>query len=153
MKAEYLNPFVDSVSELFNTMLSCKATRQNISASKGGQFSGALTSMIGLGGHVKGAVALSFPEETALALAGNLLCMEVSEMNQEVSDAMAEMVNIVAGSAKTKFKDADKNPVDISLPTVVYGNNFTIGCPSQAMWLEVSFKSDLGPFTLRVTIE
>ncbi len=65
---------------------------------------------------------------------------------------MAELVNIVAGGAKVRFSDGGK-PVELSLPTVVRGSHFSVDYPSQAVWLEVPFQSELGAFTLRVTLE
>jgi CheY-specific phosphatase CheX len=62
-------------------------------------------------------------------------------------------VNIVAGSAKAKLNAGNDHPLDLSLPTVVHGENYNVQYPSKSVWLEVPFKSDLGEFNLRVTFE
>jgi chemotaxis protein CheX len=74
-------------------------------------------------------------------------------VDDTVSDAIAEMVNIVAGGAKSKLSGDDRPPIDLSLPTVVRGNSYNVDYPSGSIWLEVPFNSELGSFTLRVTFE
>jgi chemotaxis protein CheX len=156
MKVEYINPFIESVNELFNTMLSCEAKRGDIGIANSGSNPRDIMALIGLSGNARGTVALAFPVNTALQMASRLLGMEVKVMDDTVSDAVAEIVNIVAGGAKAKFRvcsDESKQPIQLSLPTVVRGNSFTIDYPSNTVWLEVPFTSDLGAFTLRVTFE
>mgnify|MGYP000125223922 CR=1 FL=1 len=44
----------------------------------------------------------------------------VTVIDETVSDGVAEIVNIVAGSAKAKLNTDASRPLDLSLPTVVY---------------------------------
>ena len=74
-------------------------------------------------------------------------------MDATVSDAVAEMVNIVAGRAKSKFQTLSGDPINLSLPTVVRGNSYKVDYPSKSVWLDVPFESELGPFNLRVTFD
>lgn len=153
MKVEYINPFIESVYELFSKMLSSKATRGDIGLCRGEGNPRDIMALIGLSGPARGTVALAFPTPTALAMASRLVGMDIRVMDETVSDAVAELVNIVAGSAKAKFNGKGGTPIDLSLPTVVRGNSYSIDYPSTAVWLEVAFSSDLGPFNLRVTFE
>ena len=124
MKIEYINPFIDSVHKLFSAMLGSKVEQGQIGVAKGKSVPFELTALIGLSGMARGTV----------------------------TDGVGEIVNIVAGSAKSKFT-GDGSPIDLSLPNVIRGDNYTIEYPSQAVWLEVPFESELGPFNLRVTFE
>ncbi len=63
------------------------------------------------------------------------------------------MVNIIAGGAKARMNTGDEKPLDLSLPTVVRGGDFFVEYPTNSVWLEINFDSELGPFTLRVTFE
>ena len=153
MKVEYINPFIESVHDLFSTMLSSKATRGQVGVSQGDPNPREMMALIGLSGPARGMVALSFPVNTALAISNQLLGAEMKVVDDTVSDAIAEVVNIVAGGAKAKFKIAAGPPIDLSLPTVVRGNSYSVDYPSGTIWLEVPFQSDLGPFSLRVTFE
>jgi chemotaxis protein CheX len=154
MKVEYINPFIESVMEVFGTMLGTEVTRGDIGVSKKTSSNPRdIMALIGLSGQARGTVALSFPTETALALVSSLMGTEMRVVDDTVSDGVAEIVNMVAGSAKAKLGADDGPPIDLSLPTVVRGNSFSIDYPTQSVWLEVPFEGGMGPFSLRVTFE
>ncbi len=152
MKVEYINPFIESIYELFTTMLNSKVERGDVGVVKNAENPRDIMALIGFSGPARGMAAMAFPVSTALAMVNQLLGTETKVVDDSVSDAVAEIVNIVAGGAKAKF-GGDGPPIDLSLPTVVRGNNYSVDYPSQAVWLEVPFKSGLGEFTLRVTFE
>ncbi len=142
MKAEYVNPFVESVYELFVSMLNANARKGEVTLSTNNVKPRQLTALIGFSGPVRGMVAMSFPVNTALAMVSRLLGTQVLVVDDTVSDAVGEFVNIVSGAA-----------IDLSLPTVVRGSGYVVDYPSRARWLEVHFDSDLGPFSLQITFE
>lgn len=150
MRPEQINPFIEGVRELFETMLGGTAEVVEMGSVKRTDPPEAVTALIGLSGMVKGSAALSFPENTATQMAARLLGMDdVADM---IDDAMAEMVNIVAGSAKAKLSERlGGEPIQLSLPTLIRGEKFRIQYPSGSIWMEVSFRSDCGPFRLCVT--
>jgi chemotaxis protein CheX len=153
MNVAYINPFIESVSELFTTMLGCEAERGRVGLVKPGQSSGDLTAVIGLSGPVRGTVALSFPDTTALAMVGRMTGLPEAELADSLGDGLAELVNIVAGGAKAKLNSGSGAVTDLSLPTVVRGQSYTVEGLTQSTWLDVPFASELGAFTLRVTLE
>lgn len=153
MKVEYINPFIESVCDLFATMLGCQTECGNVGLAKGIEGPQEITALIGLSGPVRGTVAMLIPEKTALAMVSRLLGMEIDAVDDTVSDALGELVNIVAGGAKAKLHDEDGKPIDLSLPNVVRGPDHIVDYPLHSTWLNVPFTSDLGPFSLRVTFE
>lgn len=153
MKVEYINPFVESVTELFRTMLNAKVTRGTVHVSNGIGEPRNVIALIGITGSVRGTVALHLPVNTALKMVNILLGTDHTTIDQTVADGVSEVVNIIAGGAKAKFPQANEKPLKLSLPTLVRGNNVEIDYPSKSVWLDVPFSSDLGPFSLRVTFE
>ena len=154
MKIEYINPFIESVYSLFETMLGSKAKRGDVALAKEGENDPRhIMALIGLSGPARGMVSLSFPSSTALNMVNRLLGSDSADVDDAVSDAVAELVNIVAGGAKAKFPTGNGPLIELSLPTVVRGSSYSVDYPSGSVWLEVPFTSDLGPFTLRVTFE
>ena len=155
MKTEWINPFVESVYSLCATMLSCGVQRGQLALASGENATGGdITALIGLSGMARGMVALSFPSGTARAMVGRLLSIGEEEIDESVSDGVAELVNIVAGSAKAKFSSGNgADIISLGLPTVIHGGSKVIEYPSQSTWLDVPFSSDLGPFSLRITFE
>lgn len=149
MDVSYINPFIEAVDSVFTTMLNTQPKRVGVKVSDGSAKGTVVTSLVGLSGKVEGVVALRFPPETALGLASRMLGTEMAEINDEVTDAISEMVNMVAGSAKAKF-DHDP-PLELGLPTVVEGTGYKLKYPTKSVWLEVPFESDAGTFSMEVT--
>jgi chemotaxis protein CheX len=156
MRVEYINPFMESVHELFTMMLGCQAKRGQLGLTKKGGESRDIRdimALIGFSGPARGTVALVFPIATALAMVSKLVGKEERVVDETVLDAVGEIVNIVAGGAKAKLHKGDGPPIDLGLPTVVRGQSYMVAYPSHSVWLEISFTSDLGPFQLRVNFE
>jgi chemotaxis protein CheX len=145
----YINPFIEAVDSVFTTMLETKPARDGLKVSDGGGNEVLVTALVGLTGKVSGVVALRFPPATALVLAGRMLGSEQTEINEEVTDAISEMANMVAGSAKARFNHDP--PLQLGLPTVVEGAGYKLRYPSKSAWLQVPFNSDAGRFTMEVT--
>jgi chemotaxis protein CheX len=134
-------------------MLTAKATRGTVAIARGESSFYDIVALIGLSGPARGTVTLAFPIKTALSIVNRLLGTESRIIDDTVSDAIAEVVNIVAGGAKARFKIENGPPIDLSLPSVIRGNSFCVDYPSKTTWLEVPFDSELGPFTMRVTFK
>lgn len=134
-------------------MLGTEVTRGDVGVTKEGFKPNSVISMIGMSGPVTGTVAISLPKETALAIIKALLGTEQEEIDETVTDGVAEIVNMIAGAAKAKLTADGGAVTQLSLPTVVYGENYQVNYPTQSVWLEVPFDTDLGPLTLRVTMK
>jgi chemotaxis protein CheX len=150
---KYINPFLDSVDQVFKMMLDVEVERAAIKLgtrdTAGSPADDLITSLVQISGRADGFVAMCFPAETALDLARRFLGSAAKELNEEVIDAISELVNMVAGSAKSKF-NLDPPPT-LAIPTVAQGRNHREHYPEQAKWLEVPFKSAAGSFTMEVT--
>ncbi len=153
MNVNIINPFVLSVSRTFSTMLSAEATRGEIALSDGGAGGSDIVAFIGLAGKTRGTVALMFPAKTALRAVSRLLGSECKILDETVADAVGELVNIIAGSAKAEFAGDSGEPLSLSLPTVIRGRHFDIRYAPNARWVEVPFESEFGPFALKVILE
>ncbi len=152
MQVTYINPFLESVCSVFKTMLNTEAKRGDVGMVKNACGPREMTALIGLSGNVRGTVALAMPLNTALALVNRMLGTSSHVIDETVSDGVAELVNMIAGGAKTQFS-GEGTPIDLSLPTVVRGEGYDVQYPSGAKWLEIPFSSELGSFSLRVTLE
>lgn len=152
MKVEYVNPFIESVYDLFTTMLTAGVSRGDVDVTTDDPKAFDVMALVGLSGPARGIVAMAFPADTAIKMVNKLLGSDTTDLDDSVCDAVSEIVNIVAGGAKAKFPlEAGMPPIDLSLPTVVRGSNYTVDYPSDSTWLEVPFTSDLGLFSIRVT--
>ena len=155
MKQEYITPFIKSVNELFSMMLGSEAKAGTARRIKDENTEPVddIVGLIGLSGFVKGTVVMVFPIKAAKSMVGQLLGTEIHQMEDTLSDGVAELVNIVAGGAKAMIRQGNKPPIYLSLPTVIRGNGFKVNHHSSEVWLEVPFTSDFGRFSLRVTLK
>lgn len=100
MKAELINPFIESVQEIFSTMLNSKATRGKISVSRDNKGPGELLAIIGLSGEYKGIVAVSFPTGAALGIVGRMAGTEFEAVDETMVDGVAELMDMIAEGRK-----------------------------------------------------
>jgi chemotaxis protein CheX len=147
MKAEYINPFVNATIEAFDKMLGCEVHRGALTLKTGPHTSFEISGVIGLSGNAIGTVVLSFSKELALKAAGTLLMTEMTEITGDVVDAVGELTNMVAGSAKSKLEELQ---LSISLPNVVTGAGHEIRFPSEVTPICIPFDSEWGPLTVEV---
>ena len=142
MDVKFINPFVEGVNSVFSTMLNLKPKRLSVRISQGSGGTSSLTALIGISGEMHGVVVMRFPPNTAIQLAGRMLGSVGESVSAEVIDAVAELVNMVAGSAKAKF-DYDP-PLQLGLPTVVEGEQYRVKNPSKSVCLEFPFDNEPG---------
>ncbi len=84
-----------------------------------------ISGIIGLAGAYKGNIALHFSKNIALKSISAMMGMDCDELTEEMNDAIGEIANIVAGGTKTELATQDVS-FDLSLPTVISGNNYSI---------------------------
>lgn len=153
MKVEYVNPFIEAVQDLFSNTLGCEAKRGDVGVVREVPPNRDIVTLIGLSGPARGTVAISFPVTTALSMVTRLMGREVRVVDEVVKDGVVELVNMIAGEASAKFGEDHESPIELGLPTVVRGSSYSVDYPSHSVWLEVPFESELGEFSLRVTLE
>ena len=146
-----INQFIQSVDEVFTTMLDMKPKRIGLQVSKGERLINGVSTLVGISGAVSGVVVLHFSEQTAIALACRFADLELDSLDAVVVDAISELTNMVAGAAKAKV--SAERPSDLSLPSVVEGKDYRLKYPSKSVWVEVPFECEAGPFAMELTFD
>jgi len=150
MQVEYINPFIRSTTTTFDTMLGCEIKREKLVLAEQVNQHYEINGVIGLSGRAQGSVIVSLSEEVALKAAGAMLMMDPSEFNgldNDVVDAVGEIANMVAGSAKAELEEFQ---LSISLPNVVIGHPADIRFPSEVKPIAVTFDCPWGEMALQV---
>ena len=145
MRAEFINPFLISTANTFQTMLRCEIKRGELSLQAGKLHE--VSGIIGLSGRAVGMVIVSFAEQVALKIASTLLLVESDEINDDVIDAIGELTNMVAGGAKAELAEYE---MSISLPSVITGHRHRIRFPSNVTPIGVPYETPWGPMKLEV---
>jgi chemotaxis protein CheX len=147
MRADFINPFVASVTNAFRTMLACEIERGELYLNTNHAPPHEVSGVVGLSGISAGTVVLSFSKDLALAIASQLLQTPCSELNADVTDAIGEMTNIVAGGAKAQLEELH---LQLGLPNVIVGNDYSVRFPSNVQPLVVPYHTVHGDFSLVV---
>ncbi len=147
MRVEYINPFIASVRNVFQTMLSSEAQRGTPYLRTTAETDFCVSGVIGLSGNAVGTVVLNMTKEVALGAASVLLMEQISEISADVIDAVGELTNVIAGAAKSKLEELH---LGLSLPNVVTGGAHTIHFPKDVTPICVPFTTIWGPMVLEV---
>ncbi|HDS29408.1 MAG TPA: hypothetical protein ENN67_00040 [Firmicutes bacterium] len=152
MKVEHINPFIESVSDLFTTMLGAEVSRGEIGVLKEIPPNRDIVALVELNGSTRGIVAISFPVGTALAMVGRMQGSEVRFVDETVRDSVIELVNLITSGAKSKLS-GDGKGFNFGNPSIVRGNSYSVDPHTHSTWLDVPFTSELGDFCIRMTFE
>jgi chemotaxis protein CheX len=147
MRAEYINPFITSLANVFRTMLDCDVQRGKPRLKDDTIPMHEVSGVIGLSGNAVGLVVLSLSEAVALGAASVLLMSEATEINADVVDAVGELANMVTGQAKAELEEY---ALSVSLPSVITGRDHQVRFPSNVTPICVPFETPWGPLTLEV---
>lgn len=131
---------VAAASEVFNTMLGmpiepAPAHQEPVHPAS---YDG-VVALIGVAGAWTGTGRISCSPEFACKIANGLLMMEFAEVDEDVLDAVAEIVNMVIGNVKTLLEER-LGPLGLSIPTVVYGRNYKTRSAGVMEWTVVPFQ-------------
>ncbi len=150
MLAEHINPFLNAVSNTFSTMLNCETRKGEMFLVKTGAKLFPISGVIGLSGKAVGTVVINLSEEVAVKAASVMLMTELTEIDDDVIDAIGEIANMIAGAAKAELEEYE---LSLSLPSVVTGQGHEVRFPSNAKAIGVAFETDFGPLRLEVGLE
>jgi chemotaxis protein CheX len=151
---KYIQPFVNVTKNVFREFIGTEpeAGRPYFSnAETVNEWD--ISAVIGLTGEANGAVVISMKTGLAEKLTDTLTGKSHNSIDDEVVDAIGEIVNIIAGNVKKELEEAFR--LVISLPTIVQGPAHQIKWPSEkARIICIPFTIfDAEVFTLSVAIE
>lgn len=141
--AKYINPVIASTMSVFEMMLDCSSQRSGVHLKDDPAQSYDVNAVIGFTGTEVGAVVLGLPRKTALGVMSQMVGIEASEIDSEVLDAIGELVNMIAGGAKSTL---DHLQLSIGTPTFVPSGGRDVPFPQEETPICVLFDSQIGPF-------
>jgi chemotaxis protein CheX len=124
---------------VFSTMLMVDLESEEIISNKRGEIESNLTSMIGLGGGLRGVLAIHCPASVAKAITAGFLGMDIVELDDDVKDAIGEIANMVAGNLKVSYAAIHLN-IELAIPTTIVGDSFNVCSAAKAQRVIVPLK-------------
>ncbi len=149
MDVKFINAFVGSIQNVFKTMLDTDVAIGKPSLKGESLISAEVSGVIGLSGEVQGCVVLSFPGNSACAIATKFAGVELTMDAEDFPDAIGELANMVAGNAKKDFHGYD---VSISLPSVIVGSGHHVSQSKASPFLMIPCETPLGTFAVEVAL-
>jgi chemotaxis protein CheX len=149
MDVKYINPFIDAVKNLFGTMIDVPFKLGQPSLKKANLPEYEISGIIGLSGNVSGCVVINLSREIALQLVSALIGDEVDEVDEDCTDAIGEIANMIAGNAKTNFPSGGTS---ISVPSVVVGKH-KVSYPSGLPIIAIPCMTDKGEMVIEIALK
>jgi len=125
--------------EVFETMLSLPLAEGEPSIEPNGPAPcDGVVALIGMTGAWTGTGIISCPAVLACKFAGQFLMGAYDSVSDDVLDAVGELTNMIIGGIKTRMEEK-LGPMALSVPTVIYGRNFTTRSLARHRWTVVRF--------------
>lgn len=141
-----INPIISAVIRTFESMLECTPKRTRLELKKQDASGYPLSAIVALTGKLNGTIVFNVSEPVALGVLQRLVFEEAAEITPEVCDAVGEVANMIAGSAKAELSHLN---LSLGIPSMVLGKDHEVFYPpevSQPMC--VHFDCELGPFLI-----
>lgn len=116
--ATYLNPFIESVDNIFNDFVHLPIERNMISLVPASFCTEGITLLMGALGDIEGQIILEFDLKTALTIVENIYCgIQFSQADSHVKNALFELTSRITGNAQKKLEQiglkVELSPVSI----------------------------------------
>lgn len=151
---ETINPalivaFVNSTQNVLSTMVGMESDIQKPQLRQDPQPSYDVSGIVGFTGDIIGSVVVSFREKTAIEIVKAFTMEDYGVHDEDFSDAIGELCNMIAGNAK---KDFGLN-AGIGIPNVVVGPNHTISRMRDVPCFVIPCTCPVGEFAVEVNIK
>jgi chemotaxis protein CheX len=100
-----------------------------------------VVSFIGMAGAWMGTGSIACSAPCACRIASQLMMAEYAAVDDDVLDAVAEVTNMIIGNVKTSLEER-LGPMGLSIPTVIYGRNFSSRTVGKQEWTVVPFECE-----------
>lgn len=104
-----------------------------------------ISGMLGLAGDLRGMLAVHWPRALAVDVTARLLGEDVDGREEDIRDAIAEIVNMIAGGIKAAFSTEGKM-LELSVPTTVTGSSYTVRSAWNSAHIIIPFRAGDGRF-------
>ena len=133
--------------EVFQLMLGCDLTLPATEVT----LSPGVTSMVGMAGQLCGVLSVCCDEKAAKLMTSKMLGVELDKVGVEMSDALGEICNMVAGNFKNKISGLGDGCM-LSPPTVVTGSDYSMCSLADSPALEAKLLFEAMPVVISLQI-
>ena len=153
VESDLINQFVTDVCEIFTTMVlvdDIEYLAKEVEVTN--HFTESVTAMVGLAGTYNGIVCMHTSKNLAQVFTAKMLGMDEEEVENDVSDALGEIVNMISGSFKHQLSKGGSD-IQLSTPSVVTGSDYSFFSGNPGHTLAFLFSSNGEEFIISVVLE
>lgn len=144
MNVEFINPFLSSMLNVMTTMAQMEVTPEKPRLKKNEIAMGDVSGLIGMvSPQAKGSLSITFEGSLAIATMKNMVGEAPDEINDEITDLVGEITNMVTGGAKRMLSEKGIE-FDMATPVVVAGEKHTINHKAKGPIVIIPLKSEHG---------
>ncbi len=144
MNVEFINPFLSSMLNVMTTMAQMELVPEKPRLKKDEVALGDVSGLIGMvSKQAKGSLSITFEGGLALATMKNMVGEAPDEVNEEITDLVGEITNMVTGGAKRMLSEKGID-FDMATPIVVSGRKHSIHHKAKGPIVLIPLKNDLG---------
>jgi len=125
MDVMLVNPFIEGTLHILDTTAFVKVKPEIPFLKTDSLAQGDITGFLEISGDLEGTAAISFTEKSILGIVSAMFGEDMTEINEEITDAVGEISNMVAGHVTTKIAELDKK-IKVKFVKVLIGNDQTI---------------------------
>ena len=153
MNVNFINPFLQSLLNVISTMASMDLTPGKPQIKSDNLAKGDVSGLIGLvGPQTKGSLSITFEQKLVLQIMQNMLGENPGKNNEEVTDLVGEITNMVTGGAKNLLGQKGYE-FEMATPMVVSGKGHTISHKANGTKIIMPFTSPHGTAYIEICFE
>ncbi|MCK5686213.1 chemotaxis protein CheX [bacterium] len=150
MDSVLVNPFVEGALHILDTTAFVKVKPESPFLKKNSKALGDISGVMEVSGDLTGSAAISFSEKSILGVVSAMFGEEMTKIDEEITDAVGEISNMVAGHVTTKLAEMGKK-VKVKLKEVTIGSDSKINhVEGVDHVLAVPFKTTKGKLVIEI---
>ncbi len=110
MDVELVNPFIDATINVLASLAFTEAHVGTPYLKKSPVAQGDVSGVVGLSGDTKGTISVTFTKRCILTIVSKMFGEELTEINEDVKDAVGEILNIVSGNGRQRLAAMGRCP-------------------------------------------
>lgn len=152
MDVRLINPFINATVTVLETMAFMKVEAGKPYLKKDNVGVGDVSGILGLTGVANGTISVTFEKECILTIVSNMFGETMEELNNEITDAVGELTNMISGQARRELEEMGKI-FNAAIPSVITGTNHSIIHYTNGPKIAIPFSTGNGDFTIEVCFE
>ncbi|MDD9304232.1 MAG: chemotaxis protein CheX [Desulfobacter sp.] len=150
MDVTLVNPFIEGTLHILDTTAFVKVKSEPVFLKRDSVQQGDISGVLAISGDLEGSAAISFTEKSIIGIVSAMFGEDMTEVNDEITDAVGEISNMVAGHVTTKIAEMGKK-VKVKFVKVVTGKDQHIShIDSGSQIISIPFRTTKGKVVIEV---